>query len=136
MCFFTRRTLKYFTFLSIAIVFVCIHLVRTNWYLHARVSVLLNGYIFCHFESPDHLNQEVVPIKNKFVSNWVFVNDACVGYLDRYGDFVSAIDPDDLDVLKKVKIFALFFYLEWTLVLTFIGMCAYVVVHKHSIKRC
>ena len=60
-----------------------------------------------------------------FVSKWVYTHGACIGYLNRYGDFVSSANAGTWDPLKSgvMAVDAVLFYLEWVLIVIFTVVC-------------
>src|SRR5271165_1716047 len=74
--------------------FICIsiHFIQYNWTLHARLNLLLQGYVFCHFEPPSELKTSPPLLPAEFVSTLVYNNGSCVGYLNPYGDFRTVSD--------------------------------------------
>jgi hypothetical protein len=56
---------------------------------------------------------------------WVFTHGKCIGYLNRYGDFVSNANASNWDPLKSgvMVVDALLFYSEWILILLLAVLC-------------
>lgn len=88
------------------------HLLLSNWTLHARFNLLLHGYLFVELKPPgqyEGLSTERVP---SFVSRWVFKENECLGYLDRYGNFISESRSENWDGLdaRTIVATAILFY--------------------------
>jgi hypothetical protein len=108
----------------VAIAWFLVHSIRYDWNFHARFSLLLQGHVFCRLESPGQF-KEPPGASTGFVSKWVFTRGACIGYLNRYGDFVSSADAGNWDPLKSgvMVVDAILFYSEWILILIFTVVC-------------
>ena len=107
-----------------AISWSLVHCIRYDWNVHARFSLLLQGHVFCSLESPSQFKEPPVASAG-FVSKWVYTRGACIGYLNRYGDFVSSANAGTWDPLKSgvMAVDAVLFYLEWVLILIFTVVC-------------
>src|SRR5713226_6645793 len=77
-----------------------VHSLRYNWTLHARLNLLLRGYVFSHLESPTQVNGLPAPRQMEFVSKLVYKSGVYVGYLNTYGEFRSASDTGNVDLLN------------------------------------
>lgn len=119
--FATKRNLV-MLLITIALGWLFVHSLRSNWTLHARLNLLLRGYVFCHLE--DRFKGPLTPSGTAFVAKWVYSHDACVGYLNPYGGFVSFSESgawNPLDSKTMIENVVLF-YTEWLLVLLFVSV--------------
>src|SRR6185437_4840724 len=69
-------------------------LCRYNWLAHARLSMLLRGYIFCQVEVPPDFSNAPDFHPNGFVSGLVYARGVCVGSLNGYGAFILRNETD------------------------------------------
>jgi hypothetical protein len=87
------------------------------WSLHARLNLLLGGCFFCHVESASNL-ENVFPRPSEFVSKLVYKDGVYVGYLNRYGIFVSNANIESSGgtpeaFRRDLKVVALTVYLKF-----------------------
>jgi len=110
----------------LALSWLMVHSIRYNWNVHARFSLLLHGHVFCQFQSPSEV-QHPPTASAGFVSKWVYMHGVCIGFLNRYADFVSKSEAGNWDPVSSggVTVEALLFYSEWAFLIMFTGMCAY-----------
>lgn len=84
-----------YLFLTIACVAVysLLTLIQGDWYLNARLNLLVGGHWMCSLVSPDDM-RDGAPVESPhgFVARYVYERGHLVGYLDRYGNF----SPSDL----------------------------------------
>jgi hypothetical protein len=97
------------------------YLAQNNWTLHARLNLVLHGHVFCRLESPEKLNELPPPRPTEFVSKLVYAKGTYVGYLNPYGDFISA-SKGALDWEVQRKITMVLFILECAFVAAFVGI--------------
>jgi hypothetical protein len=92
-----------------------LHVLQASWPLHARLNLLLQGYVFYHLESPNRSNYGYISHSQGFVSKLVYNHGAYVGYLDPYGNFRSLSETGTLDSLNRriMTTTMVLFYLEW-----------------------
>lgn len=86
-----------------------------HWILYARLNLFLNGCLFCHVESPHDISK--LANQSESVSKLVYKNGAYVGYLNRYGMFVSVPEQNAGDGMpeafrENVRILVTLFYLK------------------------
>ncbi len=47
--------------LALAIAWLCLALIHSNWNLHARLNLLTRGYVFCHLVDPGATDRPALP---------------------------------------------------------------------------
>jgi hypothetical protein len=103
-----------------AVAWLSLDLLQNNWTLHARLNMLLRGYVFCRLESPGRIEQLPLRPANEFVSKLAYKGHTYVGYLDPYGNFVptsnTSIDRD-AQASRNMVTTVVIFYSKWLLVL-------------------
>jgi hypothetical protein len=92
-----------------AALFLLSALCRHNWFLHARLNMLLRGYVFCQVEVPPDLGKVRDFHPTGFVSGLVYAKGVCVGSLNRYGAFVlrneTDISTDEREARTEIILF-------------------------------
>jgi hypothetical protein len=102
----------------VALASVFVHALQHNWTLHARLNLLLRGYVFYHLEPPDHVENLPVSQRSEVISKLVYSRNTCVGYLNPYGTFVQLGNAHSWDSLQSnaLTTTVILFYLEIALI--------------------
>jgi hypothetical protein len=74
---------------SLVILFSCFEIIH-NWSFHARLSLLINGYVLCQLRAPASVEDLELTRDNQMVSKVVFCRGHYVGALDPFGEFTPS----------------------------------------------
>jgi hypothetical protein len=104
--------------LALAVAWLALQFIQSNRDLHARLNLLLHGYVFCSLEEPGASQHITVPT-NEMIWKLVCKRGACLGYFDLSGQFVALNkNPTNWDDRTRVSVTTdiALFYLRWFLV--------------------
>ena len=87
----TKRRLVMLLLIAASGCLLC-HLLLSNWNMHARLSLLLRGYVGCHLSEMDTSSNSLAI--HEMASKLVFSLGVYVGYLTPYAEFVSRSDTN------------------------------------------
>jgi|ERR1039458_941274 hypothetical protein len=88
--------------------------------MHARLNLLVAGYPFCQLVDPPTSYPD--PVASKLVIS----HRVCVGHLERFGEFVSASDPDPSNgFYRDFRLTAVLFYMLLTFGASSLMLAAY-----------
>jgi len=117
-CFGRRKQLLLFCVAILGVVFA--HCLQYNWTLHARLNLLLQGYVFCRLESPDSAILQLPVRPSEPVSKLVNSRGEYVGYLNPYGDFIPLSSTEKFE-FRGGKTIAILHYSEMMFLVVAIG---------------
>lgn len=80
---------------------VFVHLMRENWYCRARLNLLREGFLVCRFVPLAETDTK--QSNTTFYAAVVLKDGACIGYLDRYANFVRAGREGGIDIKRAAR---------------------------------